>query len=176
MIFSEFCADIVSPNLRTVAQHWDAARGSGAMPGWADLSPVAIKGQLPIIWAYTYEPDQDEFFGRIAGDAVHKMFGRAFKGERMSVLQTAFDRPRLFDRAKRVISKPALFHGLGAVFQQTDSESVGERIIMPLASDGSHPDGILGATEFKVRTKPPGGDRTLVESEQWFELQVRQNA
>lgn len=172
MIFSEFCADILSPNLRIVAKHWSDARGNRVMPGWNDLSPNAIKGQLPIIWAYTYDPDQDEFFGRIVGDTVHKIFGRAFKGERMSVLQTAFDRPRLFERAKRVISTPALFHGLGAVFQQSESDSVGERIIMPLASDGRHPDGILGAVEFKVHCKPSSEDRAPEEEERWFDLKI----
>lgn len=171
MIFDEFCADIVSPNLVAVARQWNEARRHRLMPGWHDLKPSAMKAQLPIIWSYTYNTTEDEFFGRIAGDTVHKIFGRSFKGERMSVLQTAFDRPRLFERAKRVISTPALFHGLGAVFQQSENESVGERIIMPLASDGKVPDGILGATEFKVRSLH--GRDVQSEDERWFALPAR---
>ncbi len=170
MSFEQFYSSVISPDLRVIALHWHQRRKRRLLPGWSDLDPAAIKAQLPIVWAYTYDRDADEFFGRIAGGAVHKLFGRQFKGERMSVLQTAFSWPRLFDRAKRVVSEPALFHGCGMVFRHSESDSIGELIIMPLASDGERPDGILGAVEFKVQYRLSLKSAVADEQETWFSL------
>jgi hypothetical protein len=57
------------------------------------------------------------------------------------------------------------------MFDQGDHHCVGERIIMPLASDGSSCDGVLGATDytcvprFTVENTPQA-----FESEQWFSI------
>jgi hypothetical protein len=47
---------------------------------------------------------------------------------------------------------------------------VGERIIMPLASDGMHAESVLGATEYSVKGMIPSEISELEELEQWFPL------
>jgi hypothetical protein len=51
MSFKEFLADIQSPELRSIALQWKAARQSRKMPGWKDINPSAIAPYLRIIWS-----------------------------------------------------------------------------------------------------------------------------
>jgi hypothetical protein len=53
-------------------------------------------------------------------------------------------------RYRRVLEQPAFMCNQGAVFSLHGGVGVGERIVMPLAEDGIHPDGILGATVYRL--------------------------
>src|SRR6201986_3487856 len=129
MRFAEFHDDIKSPDLKAVAEHWHEARGGQMLPGWKDLNPRRIAKQLPNVWAYTYNTENDAFTGRLSGDRIVAMFGRNFRGIPMSELYPSNDFPRLFDRCKRVITEPSLFHGDVMVFMYRGRPARGERII-----------------------------------------------
>ena len=78
------------------------------------------------------------------------------------------DFARLFTRSKRVVVELALYRGEGTVFAHIDHFGHGERIMMPLATDGSLGDGILGATDYKsIRGEY---DVHFQEDEKWFSL------
>ena len=77
----------------------------------------------------------------------------------------------IFRRHKRVISDPAFFHGSGFVFQHLQQLGRGERIIMPLSDRRSEPDGLLGATIYKIiNLQPDTRLTTAQECEEWFAL------
>jgi hypothetical protein len=61
----------------------------------------------------------------------------------------------IFARHKRVVTEPAFAHGVGKVFIHARRYGQGERIIMPLAADGLHGDGILGATVYAMTANTP---------------------
>ena len=168
MSFAEFAASIVSPDLRRVAAHWNDARGANAMPAWRDIRPAAIVPQLPLVWAYAYDAQADDFVGRLAGDVIARLFGQAFKGIRMTQLQPRMDVSFLFSRSKQVIGKPALFRSNGDVFHMPDCHGYGERIIMPLSESGGAADGIFGATQYQTSYQPQGGG----VSEHWFDIRA----
>ena len=167
MSFAEFAASIVSPDLRCVAMHWHTARGSHALPAWRDIRPAAIAPQLPLVWAYAYDAQADDFVGRLAGDVIARIFGQAFKGIRMSQLQPRIDVSFLLSRSRQVIARPALFRSDGDIFHLPDRHGYGERIIMPLSEDGGAADGIFGATQYQTSHQPQGGI-----SEHWFDLKA----
>ncbi len=160
---------IVSPALKMVAAHWLAARHGDGIPAWTDLKPAAIKAQLPIVWAYTYDPQTDLFTGRLAGDRVGAVFGKNFRGLAMSDAYPQHDYSRLFDRCKTTLTEPALYHGIGINVRSSETSGTGERIMMPLSSDGQNGVGVFGATEF-----PPIFSGTIPaisferEKESWF--------
>jgi hypothetical protein len=147
---TDFEKSIVSPALKVVAAHWLAARRGRETPGWAALMPTAIKAQLPIVWSYTYDPDSDLFTGRLAGERVSGLFGNDFRGLPMSEAYPKDHYPILFAKCKQALTEPALYHGTGMIFIASGQYVRGERIIMPLSSDGITGDGIFGATDIPL--------------------------
>ncbi len=78
------------------------------------------------------------------------------------------DYPRLYARARRVVDTPEFYRGTGMVFRHLDHSGNGERIMLPVSSDGVHSDGILGGTVYQFFL----GDRVdpVPESDDWFAL------
>jgi len=138
------------------------------MPGWTGLRLSRIEKLMPIIWAYRYDRASDRFIGIQAGVNIEQIFGKTFTGTAMEELYPPRDYPRLFERAKRVTCGPAFYRGVGMVFNHLDHSGNGERIMMPLASDGVHGDGVLGATVYQFFL----GERIdkVAEHDGWFEL------
>ncbi len=168
MNFQAFEQAIVSSALRHVAEHWNDARGSRAMPSWGDIRPAQIAAELPIVWSYKYDRTADTFTGRLAGEQIEKIFGKTIRGSPMAEIYPEEEFPRLFARSKRVVCEPALYRGEGMVFKHADHYGHGERIIMPLAGDGILGDGILGATKYQSLGGSPAVG--ISEYDDWFPL------
>jgi len=169
--YAEFENTITSPALKQVAQHWRAICRPGRLPGWSDLRPSAIKAHLPIVWSYDYDPGLDDFVGRLAGVEITGVSSKPFKGTRLSELRPDDKYPRSLIRARRVVQEPALYRGLGLVYRTGGNSGFGERIVMPLAAQGSHPAGIFGATEYKSLAEWLHSSSDVKgESESWFSL------
>jgi hypothetical protein len=168
MRFHDFMQSIASPELAHIANHWNEVRGSQGMPGWSDIRPSHIAAQLPLIWVYKYDRETNLFTGRLAGHLIEQVFGKSFRGTPMAELYPPSDYPRLFERARRVTSEPALYRGEGMVFRHVDHFGHGERIMMPLASDGANGDGVFGATIYQSVWGKAADD--IPEREVWFAL------
>ncbi|MDE2134253.1 MAG: PAS domain-containing protein [Alphaproteobacteria bacterium] len=166
MSFEAFELAIKSPALKHVARHWAEVRGSRTMPAWSDIRPAQIAGQLTIIWSYTYDRSADAFTGRLAGARIEQKFNRSLKDVPMKELYPEKDYKRLFARAKRVVCGPQLYRGEGMVFQHLNHFGYGERIILPLADDGVHGDGIFGATDYQAFRSM--GTTPHLEADNWF--------
>jgi hypothetical protein len=146
--FDRFLVAIVAPRLRNVALHWQAVCGHDAIPAWHDIEPAAIAPELPIIWSWKYDHVADRFIGRLAGEAMNAIFGRSQRGKLLEEFFHGDAYHRMFARYKRVVTEPALYHGMGSVFHHEGRTGLGERIILPLARDGRTGDGLLGATVY----------------------------
>ena len=169
--YAEFENAIASPALKQVAQHWRAICRPNRLPGWSDLRPSAIKAHLPIVWSYDYDAGLDDFVGRLAGVEITGVSSKPFKGTRLSELRPDDKYPRPLIRARRVVQEPALYRGLGLVYRTGGNSGFGERIVMPLAAQGSHPAGIFGATEYKSLAEWLHSSSDVKgESESWFSL------
>jgi hypothetical protein len=166
--YQVFENSIASDSLKRVARFWQAARGRQLMPGWDDLKLSEIDRLIPILWSYIYEPAEERFVGRVAGANIEQIFGKGFAGTPMKELYPPKDYPRLYARARRVIDASELYRGTGTVFSHLDHSGSGERIMLPLAADGTHADGVLGATVYQFflgeRVEPEP------ESDHWFAL------
>jgi hypothetical protein len=172
MSLERFEHSIESPSLRNVVHHWVEARGARAMPGWDNLKPSAIKEQLTIIWVWRFDSVSRQFVGRLAGERIESVLGVSIRGARMSEVFARHDYAKAFARHMRVMTEPACYRGHGLVFRHLDRFDMGERVILPLADDGEHGDGILGATEFESNYGTPPADVVRgAEVEQWFTLE-----
>ena len=167
--FDVFAAAVRSPSLKAVLAHWAQARGAQAMPAWEQLSPAHIVRHLPLIWAYRYDQETDAFTGRLAGDKICQIFGKNIRGLSLEEIfpSDAVDwTHRLYSR---VVLEPALHHISGRVFSHLRRWGVGERIILPLSSDGVVGDGILGVTDYHYPHRSTAGEPAAeTEAEQWF--------
>jgi len=155
MSFKDFMAVIEAPALRSVALHWQAARGARRMPAWKNLDPAAIAPYLGIVWSWKYDRISDSFTGRLAGDEITRAFGKDLRGKAMADFFAGWQFDLIFARHKRVVSEPAFAHGSGPVFIHAERYGVGERIIMPLAADGMNGDGVFGATIYAMPPNTP---------------------
>lgn len=172
MSFETFESAIVSPALKAVARHWNAARGAQRMPGWGNIKPAAIVPHLPIVWAFKYDPETVIFTRRLVGDGIASLLGgKGIRGGDMAEGYPADQYPAVFARNKRVVTEPSLMHGRGAMFRHLDRYGTGERIMLPLAEDGEHGDGIFGATEYRMSAMLPSEEISAAgEVVDWYAL------
>lgn len=170
-----FLTSIDSRDLKMVGSHWCVARGTRMMPSWSQLKPAALSKQLPIIWAYRYDPQTGEFMGRLAGDRISQIFEKQVKGTPMENLFP----PKAFKWAyrlfSRVVREPAIYWSSGQIFSHLDRHGSGERIILPLSSDGITADGILGATEYRYPHPNRGPSPADEETENWLSLRPQRS-
>jgi hypothetical protein len=148
--FLAFLARIQASALIAIARYWGEARNGKRMPAWHDIDPVKIAPHLPIVWSWRYDRTTDTFTGRLAGDAINRAFGKSLRGVKLQDFFSAEGFPKVYQRHMRVIGEPAFSRDHGAVFHHVDGVGVGERIVMPLAEDGEHADGIFGATTYDL--------------------------
>lgn len=171
MSLRAFEGAIESELLRGVVRHWSEVKGARRMPAWEDIRPSALKAQIPIVWAWKFDRGSGTFTGRLAGERIQSVFGTTIRGARMSDIFFGREYEKILARHTRVVKTPAFFRGRGLVFHHLERFDRGERIILPLAGDGMHADGIIGATEFSSTFGPVGETGMgTVETEEWFGL------
>jgi hypothetical protein len=170
MSFLAFEQSIASPDLRAIVAHWNNARGTRRMPSWSDLRSATIVKQLPIVWCYVYDAEEDDFLGRLGGEAIICISGKSIGGTKLSEFSPIIGYERLIARAKRVMRDPALVRGYGPMTMQLTRYGIGEGIIMPLGADGDTGDAILGATDCRLNGHVPSEAERTAEVEDWWSL------
>lgn len=161
MSFRDFVAVLQAPPLRALAEHWHAVRGDRRMPGWGDIDALRLGPYLANIWAWKYDAATDSFTGRLAGEAINAIFGKSLRGAAMRDFFSPAAYALVFPRHRRVVTEPCLAHGNGPVFLHVGRRGHGERIILPLAEDGSHGDGIVGITVYDLPAGPSDFGKAL---------------
>lgn len=139
---------ISSPSLREILLYWDSLRRGRPFPGWRDIEPLDLRHHLQIIWAWKYDRAADLFTGRLAGEAITAVFGESLRNRSLEDFFKNRGYEDIREQFHRVLDEPAIYVGRGAVFDYAGHYGTGERIIMPLADDGSQADGLLGATTY----------------------------
>jgi hypothetical protein len=170
-MLSEFIQLVSAPSLRAVARHWDDVRRTRLMPCWEDLQPKAIGSQLAIAWSLRYDRTNGSFTGRLAGDRIARLVGKDFRGLPLAQSQSPASFASMHPLLTRVVQAPAAFCGYGMVFRQGDRLVKGERLVLPLSTDGREADGLIGATEYDGSQFMPGeAVEPITDQERWFAL------
>lgn len=150
MSFEQLCGKISTESVRNVANHWNDVRGSRLMPSWSDINPSAIKPQLPFIWSWKFDIETGNFIGRIAGERIVHAHGGNLRGQDASTFFKDRGGDAMVERMQRVVRGPCYFIGEGAVFKHTRRIVIGERVILPLSTDGNTADGVFGVTSYDL--------------------------
>lgn len=166
MSYDRLLAAIKAPELNVVATHWQAVRGDRLMPAWSDIDAVALRDALPIVWAWRYDTARKTYIGRLAGEDVVAVVGGNVRNRAIEDCFSAAALPVIRGRLDTVLAGPSLMHGSGTVYVRHGYSGSGERVILPLASDGLHADGVLGATLYRFGIKPTVQDGITFDPEQ----------
>ncbi len=127
-------------------EHYLDVRGPRLMPRRNDIDALRLGPVLPYIWLSDYEEAQGTFRYRLAGEEVNAVFGTRITGlllsdmvmgERFSAVNSLF---------LRVLTERMALHAEGPVYRCTDKMTLGERLVLPLSSDGVTADGLVGVT------------------------------
>jgi hypothetical protein len=135
--------------LTALWQHWLAVRGGKAMPARRGIDPAHIPTLLPFLFVYDYHPDTSRFFCRLAGEEI---FAAAGIHGAKKFIEELFQSPtleRVRERYRRVVLTPSVIHTRGLLRVASGYRIPGERLVLPLASDGVTPDGLIGATIYR---------------------------
>lgn len=145
-MISDFLPSIEGGPLRTLLSHYLEVRGTKRLPSRGDIDPLKLAPVLPIIWISEYEPEAGTFRYRLAGEEVNAIFGASVSGRLLSdfVIGERFE--PVNRNFLRVIGDPAAMLTTGPVYRCADRIAMGERLALPLSSDGEKADGIIGAT------------------------------
>jgi hypothetical protein len=169
MHFDAFLASIKAPALRAIAQAWNGARGPALLPAWEALRLEELRQPAKLLWVYAYDPLTGKFTGRLSGEQITKAFGRSFHGLPLELAHTGAVYLWVHQALTRVVSEPAAFHSSGKLYKQAGRIIEGERIALPLGSDGRTGDGIVGASWF-MDPYLEGPIELLAENESWCPL------
>jgi len=169
MDFDAFLASIEAPALRAITQHWNGARGSALLPSWETLRLEQLPQQTKLIWLYAYDPGTGKFTGRLSGEQITKAFGKSFRGLPLELAHTGAIYLWVHQALTRVVNEPAAYRSAGKLYKQAGRIIEGERIALPLGSDGRTGDGVIGASWF-MDPYLDGPIELLAENESWCPL------
>lgn len=139
-------AEIKTERLRMLLEHYLEVRGDRRMPSRRDIEPLKLGPVLPIIWISEYEAAAGTFRYRLAGEKVNELWGQPAAGRLLSEISPLERFNATNETFLKVLSDEAALFASGAVFRCSGRIGLGERLILPLSSDGTTADGLIGAT------------------------------
>jgi len=146
--FAGFRSRISSAALGTIADHWQSALGDKRMPAWAEIHPSWIAPHLTRVFAFTYDRASGGITRAFMGGQLLEMLPGNLRGTPLQHLQAPRLAIRMHLTVSRVVLEPTFYRGTGKLFQQGARIIEGERIVLPMSTDGVNSDGALGASDF----------------------------
>jgi hypothetical protein len=139
--------------LRRLLRHWLECRGGAVAPKRATIDPTAIGPILSSVWLCDYEPADERFRMRLAGEDINRLYGR-------NVTQCYFEEimgpavlPDVLRRYRRVVEEPAILHCGGHIYLASNRSEVGERLVLPLCDDSGAIMHVIGASVYRMDLK-----------------------
>jgi hypothetical protein len=146
--FETLLSRIQSPALRAVAQHWHEARANKMMPSWTDLSTSALSPYERFLWGFAYDREAGVFTGQLAGGRYSKWVDAKYYGGKLKDFHPRASYEEAQQLLTRIVTTPLAGRSSGRLFTVGDLAVTGERIILPMATDGRIADAILGASDY----------------------------
>ena len=145
---SPLATRIVDPRLRSLYVHWNELRAGRPMPSRKAIDPVKIPTVLSIVFLCDYERPSGRLRYRLAGEEIRNSYTEEITGRCQDELFEGAERERHLARARRIMENPAIIHSTGEVYGFAGRRGTGERIGLPLSTDGTTADAVIGATAY----------------------------
>ncbi len=145
------------PFVREFAGFWfDACKTRGALPARSAFRPDAHGRLLPHLALWAYEPVEDRFWLRLAGERVlghmndRQVRGAAPRGLPLERVVPASLLPRVSAAFRRVVREPAILHNIGEVTTVGGGRVPVERLVVPFAEDGRTPADLMVLVVYRA--------------------------
>jgi hypothetical protein len=139
------------PKIAEVIRHWQGlAPAPGLLPGRQHFDPIRVPQLLPHLWLVDVVPDDPRRFRtRLVGSAVVAARVPIRPGLFLSDVMTPEERLRAGDLFDRIVHQKHVDWRRGpSVLQHMEHIHSLERVMMPMAADGSSVDMLLCMTLF----------------------------
>jgi hypothetical protein len=137
--------------LRRLLAYWLDLRGDKLVPRRAQLDPIAIPWALSHIWLLQLDLTVDRFRYRLAGESVQGIYEQNISGKTIFDLMDEDNAGIVDAKFHQICHEPCICHDIGPVYTKTDRPGLGERVILPLATDEGQNEFILGCTIYDWR-------------------------
>lgn len=144
---SEPCP-LLSPHVRTVARWWIQAYRTDGLPSRHRIDVFVLRRALPFLWLMTYEPRDDTFRYRLAGEAINATLGVPLRGKRVEEVVEPSMLETVQTRLRHALDTPGAVHAIGWIHARSGRFREGERLILPLAETGAATTHLLGVTAY----------------------------
>jgi hypothetical protein len=134
--------------LHLLLDHWLDGRGGDAIPLRSAIDPSAIVSVLPNIWLCEFNPIDERFRMRLAGEEINKLYGRNISSCYFDEIADAAFLPVMNRRYRGIIEQPAILHCAGLIYFSNSSPVVGERLGLPLRKDDGQITQIIGVSVY----------------------------
>ena len=121
---------------------------------------------VSLVWIYQYDRPSGRFTGKLGGDRITKGLGKNLRGLPLDDAHSAQDYLWVHRYLTRVVMEGMGYRSAGKLFRQAGRFIEGERIALPLASDGMLADGVLGASDYR-HPYLEGPFEIITENEVW---------
>jgi hypothetical protein len=141
-----FAAAAWHPIVRQVYEYWVSIRPAAGVPGRQHIDPSAITAALPYLFIVDVCRDPLRFRYRLVGTAYAELMGRDLTGAFYDEVHPGFTgeiRRQYADAVEH--RRPAYRKGRAMYVNEERRWPIVERVIAPLARNGSDVDMILGA-------------------------------
>jgi len=145
---------IQDERLRVLCSYWLARRGGRPMPRREDIDPSAIPSILPFTWLYDYVPP-DRFRCRLIGEQVKRLFDPSPLGRFIDEIFPPDRVPEITNRFLSMVVRRQATRTIGSCVVSGNRRIPGERVTLPLSSDGEIADALIGATVYDFVGHPP---------------------
>ncbi len=137
---------VVSESLQVLLAHYLELSQDGRLPSRQDIDATRLGPVLSMVWVNEYVPETGTFRYRLAGEEVNAIFGASVAGRLLSDFVVGDRFEPVNSNFLRIIGQQVAMVASGPIYRCTDRIALGERLALPLSSDGVTADGIIGAT------------------------------
>lgn len=149
--------------------YWYTLRKGNRFPSRLDIDPLDIVRILPHVFLGDIDPVGPEYIYRLAGEDIVTVFnhynGRAgFAGVKLGESLPPNKAELIRNRWRPLAERGSIIYMRGLVYLTLDRFAIGERLVLPLSTQGDGVDGFWGLTvcEWHNSNMAPSSERLKI--------------
>ncbi len=133
------------PKVRALTEYWLSIHPAEGLPGRQHFDPLDIPTLLPNLYLVDVRPETRRFAFRLMGTALVKLFDRDYTGLPFECAYDSGKRSHSYrDMIEMLRSRQPRWRKAPGYFKRDRDHLTLERVVLPLARDGSTVDIIIG--------------------------------
>lgn len=137
----------INEGMRRIYDYWESHRKDGRLPRREDIDPSDMTDLLPRIFLVDVEENPRRYRVRLAGTQVVACFGVDMTGKTIDSLDLGDDAASILKLYDKAVDNGEPTYDRHRYWTESYGQHLNyERLLLPLSSDGTHVDKLLGCT------------------------------